>query len=111
MTVSKRRSSTDDKVEAKRKIIRRSLGEITAEVEAELRKSNLHAGIAIVVPSRQSLVTITNQRNVPPDEWSRMSAIIREIVGKRLGGNELRGRALSYAMVKTTTDDAADISS
>src|SRR4051812_29038290 len=111
MTAAKRRSTTDDKVEAKRKIIRRSIDEITAEVVTELRKANLRGGINMVVPSRQSLVSITNTYNMPPDEWSRMSAIVREIVGKRLGGNELRGRALSYAMAKTTTDDVADISS
>jgi hypothetical protein len=37
MTVAKRKSSMDDKVEAKRKIIRQSLDEITAEVTADVR--------------------------------------------------------------------------
>jgi len=108
MTIAKRRSSTDDKVEAKRKMLRRSLDAISAEVEAELRKSNLHAGINIVVPSRHSLITIAGPCGLPSEEWSRMSAIVRQVVANRLGGNELRSRALSYAMAKATTNDAAD---
>jgi hypothetical protein len=40
MTVGKRKSSTDDKVEAKRKIIRQSLDEITAEVASKMRGEN-----------------------------------------------------------------------
>jgi hypothetical protein len=52
MTIAKRKSSTDDKVEEKRKIIRRSLAEITTEVEIELRRANLRGGINMVVPSR-----------------------------------------------------------
>ncbi len=99
MTVSKRRSSADDKVEAKRKIIRRSLDEITAEVETELRKADLHAGVSMVVPSRHSLVTIGCARGISADQWSRISAIVRQVVGKRLGGNELKGRPLARATV------------
>jgi len=111
MTVSKRRLSTDDKIEAKRRFIRRSLDAISTEVEAELQKASLYAGINLVVPSRHSLVTIASARGLPPDQWSRMSEIVREIIGRILGGNELRGRALSYAMAKAETDDAADMDS
>ena len=111
MTVSKCKSTTDDKVEAKRKIIRLSLDEITAEVGAKFRNADLRSSIHIAVPSRHSLVTIASAHDLPPDERSRMSAIIREIVGKRLGGSELRGRALSYAIAKATPDDASDLGS
>ena len=37
MTIAKRKSTTDDKIEAKRKIIRQSLDQITTELETELR--------------------------------------------------------------------------
>ena len=50
MTVAKRRSSTDDKVEAKRRIIRQSLDQITVEVELALRDAKLSLPVHIVVP-------------------------------------------------------------
>lgn len=104
MTVAKRKLSTDDKVEAKRKIIRRSLDEITAELETELRRASLRSPINIVVPSRYSLVTIASARDLPPDEWSLVSAIVRQVVGKRLGGHELRGRPLARAVARAAMD-------
>jgi hypothetical protein len=97
MTVANRKSSTDGKVEGKRKIIRQSLDQIKDEIEHALQDANLNSPINIVVPSRYSLVTIGGTRNLPPDEWSRMSAIVREIVGKRLGSGGLRGRPLARA--------------
>jgi hypothetical protein len=106
MSVAKRKSWTDDKVEAKRKIIRQSLDEITAEVASEMRNTNLWSPISIVVPSRHSLVTVTSPGSVPPDERARMSAIVREVVGKKLGSNGLRDRALSHATARAMTDAA-----
>jgi hypothetical protein len=108
MTVAKHKSSTDDKVEAKRKIIRRSLDEITGEIEQELRDANLRSSISIVVPTRYSLFTITSSHDAP-DEWQRMSRIVREIVAKKLGSEELRGRPLARATAtaKITSSDTA----
>jgi hypothetical protein len=85
MTVAKRRSSADDKVEAKRKIIRKSLDEITAEVQNALLCANLRSSVSLVVPSR-------------------LSAIVRQVVAKRLGGGELRGRPLARAVATAMTD-------
>jgi hypothetical protein len=104
VSVPKRKSTTDDKVEAKRRIIRQSLNEITAEVATAMRGANLRSPVKLVVPSRHSLVTITSSGNAAPDEQARMSAIIREVVGKKLGSTGLRGRALSHAMAKPTAD-------
>jgi hypothetical protein len=106
MSVAKRKSTTDDKVEAKRRIIRQSLDEITAEVEAAMGGANLRSSVKLVVPSRHSLVTVTSSGNVAPDEQAPLSAIVREVVGRRLGSNGLRGRALSHAIAKATTDAA-----
>jgi uncharacterized lipoprotein YajG len=105
VSVPKRKSTTDDKVEAKRRIIRQSLNEITAEVEAAMQDTSLRSSsVSIVVPSRHSLVTISNSGNVPSAERERMSAIVREVLAKKLGSKGLRGRALSHAMAKATTD-------
>jgi hypothetical protein len=107
MIVAKRKSTTDDKVEAKRKIIRRSLDEITAEIEQELRDANLRSSISIVVPTRYSLFTITSSHDAP-NEWQRMSRIVREIVAKKLGSEELRGRPLARATA-TAQMNAAEV--
>ena len=40
MTVAKRKSSTDDKIELKRKIIRQSIDEITVAVEQPMQREN-----------------------------------------------------------------------
>jgi hypothetical protein len=97
MTVAKHKSSTDDKVEAKRKIIRRSLDEITAEVEQAMRVANIRSPVHIAVPSRHSLVTIGSTRDLPSEEWSRMSSIVCEVIGQKLGREGLRGRPLARA--------------
>jgi hypothetical protein len=97
MTVAKRKLSADDKIEAKRKIIRQSLDEITAEVASKMRGENLHSLVNIVVPSRHSLVTIGCTRDLPSEKWSRMSAIVCEVIGQKLGREGLCGRPLARA--------------
>jgi hypothetical protein len=97
MTVAKHKSSTDNKVEAKRKIIRQSLDEIAAEVASKMRVENLHSSVNIVVPSRHSLVTIGGTRDLPTDVWSRVSEIVCEVIGQKLGREGLRGRPLARA--------------
>jgi hypothetical protein len=108
MTVAKRKSSTDDKVEAKRKIIRQSLDEITAEVASKMRDANLHCSVNIVVPSRHSLATIGGTSDLPTDVWSRVSEIVRDVIGKRLATEGLRGRPLARATA-TAKITAADV--
>ena len=101
----RRRSTADDKIEAQRKIIRRSLDEITVAVESAMRDANLHSAINMVVPSRHSLVTIAGPSNLPPEEWLRMSAIVCQVLEQKLGTKELRGRPLSRATVNVMMDD------
>jgi hypothetical protein len=107
-TRRKCKSSIDDKVEAKRKIVRQSLDQIKDEIEHALHDANLNSPINIVVPSRYSLVTIGGTRNLPPDEWSRMSAIVCEVIGQKLGRQGLRGRPLARATA-TARLSAADV--
>jgi hypothetical protein len=97
MTVAKHKSSTDDKIEAKRKVIRRVLDEIIADVVSKMRGESLHSSINIVVPSRYSLVTIASPCDSSPEERSRMSAIVCEVIGRKLGREGLRGRPLAHA--------------
>jgi hypothetical protein len=106
MTVAakRRHSSTDDKVEAKRKIIRKSIDEITTDINSQLQSANLRSPINIVVPSRHSLVTIASPRDLPPDEWSRMSEIVCQVLEQKVGGIGLRGRPLARAVAYAMMD-------
>ena len=63
MTVAQRKSWTDGKVEAKRRIIRQSLDETTAEVKLALRYAKLSLPVHIVVPSRHSLAPLMSGPN------------------------------------------------
>jgi hypothetical protein len=102
----KRSSSIDDKVEAKRKIIRRTLSEIIVAVEQAMQRENLRSHIQIVVPSRHSLVTIAGPWS--PEERSRLSSIVCEVIGQKLGREGLRGRPLARATA-TAKLSAADL--
>jgi hypothetical protein len=93
----KRSSSIDDQVEAKRRIIRRTLSEIIVAVEQAMQRENLRSRIHIVVPSRHSLITIAGPCDSSPEEWARLSSIVSEVVGQKLGREGLRGRPLARA--------------
>jgi len=96
------RTSVDDRIEAKRQIIRESLPEIKAEIEDAIRTENLHVPVGISVPSRYSVVTVRRPPNMTSKEWSRMSAIVSQIVGRKLGGKGLRsGRPLANSQMGT----------
>jgi hypothetical protein len=102
--MQRRHSSVDDKVEARRKIIRQRLDEISAEIENALVAESLPSSIQITVPTRYSLVTIASQSDVPLDEWSRMSAIVRGILEQKLHGTGFRSRPLSHAVAHAMTN-------
>jgi hypothetical protein len=96
-TRRKRSSSTDDKTEAIRKIIRRSLDEFIVAVEQTMQCENPRSRIQIVVPSRHSLVTIAGSSYSSSEEWARLSSIVCEVIGQKLGREGLRGRPLARA--------------
>ena len=86
--------------------LRQSLAEIAVEVDNALRAENLPS-IVVTVPTRYSLVTIAGPRDVPFDEWSRMSAIVRGVLEQKLGGERYRGRPLFHAVANATTNSGA----
>jgi hypothetical protein len=107
MTIAAKRrhsSSTDDKVEAKRKMIRRSLDQITSDINSQLESANLRSPIHLVVPSRYSIVAIGCPVRLPSDEWSQMSAIVCRVLEQKLGGIGLRGRQLARAVASAMMD-------
>jgi hypothetical protein len=107
-TRRKRSSSIDDQVEAKREIIRQSLDEITVAVEQAMQRENLRSRIQIVVPSRHSLATIASPCDSSSEERSRLSSIVCEVIGQKLGREGLRGRPLARATA-TAKGSAVDV--
>jgi hypothetical protein len=96
-------SSTDDEPEAQRAVIRLALDEIAAEVGTKLREASLDFPVYLTVPnSGASVATIACPLDPSDMEWSRASAIVCKIIGRRLGNVRLRGRTLQCAVANAT---------
>jgi hypothetical protein len=103
---------TDDgELETQRSIIRESLDEFAEELRVALRGANLHYPIGLTVPlSGEALVTMVTPGDPSDDDWSHATAIVRQIVSRRLGGKRLQSRPLTCAMANAPMI-AADITS
>jgi hypothetical protein len=103
---------TDDEPEAQRAVIRLTLNEIAAEISTGLREASLDFPVYLTVSnSGKSLATMACPLDPSDTEWSRASAIVCKIIGKRLGGVRLRGRPLHCAVANSqmgATELAAD---
>jgi hypothetical protein len=97
-----------DDLEEKRSVIRQSLDEIANEVGIAMIDLQLKFPLGLTVPSSGhafiTMVTHIDPSNV--DDWERASAIVRQIVSKKLGGIRLRNRHLPCAMVNVTMSSA-----
>ena len=97
----------DDELETQRSIIRRSLDEIGEELGVAMRAANLHYPIGLTVPiSGEALVTMVTPVDPSDDDWSHATAIVRQIVSRRLGGIRLRSRPLTCAMANAPMNAA-----
>jgi hypothetical protein len=100
----------DDDLEMQKSVIRQSLDEIANDIGIKMRETGLNYPLGLAVPSLgQTIVTmVTTADDVSDFDWSQASAIVRDIVGKRLGGIRLRSRHLPCAMANAPMK-AADI--
>ena len=97
----------DDELEARRSIIRELLGEIAKELSVAMRAANLHYPIGLTVPhSGEAFVTMVTPVDPSDDDWSHATAIVRQIVSRRLGGIRLRNRPLTCAMANAPMNAA-----
>ena len=104
-----KKSSNARKLEADREIIRQSLDEIAAEFGSALRDADLHYAAYLTVPhSEDALAAFATPVDPSNDDWSHMSVILRQIIGKELGGVTLRRRDLPCAPVNVSMA-AADL--
>src|ERR1700730_14410406 len=97
-----------DDLESQRSIIQQSLGEIAAEVEIAMRDAHLDFPVGLTTPSSGALVMIVTTLDPSDVDWSSATAIVRQIVSRKLGGLRLRGRHLPCVMANATMT-AADI--
>jgi hypothetical protein len=110
-------SSTVEKLEAEREIIRQSLDEITADFGSALRDAGLNYPLFLTVPnSGDALAGFATPVDPSDDDVSHMGVILCQIIGKKLGGILLRSRDLPCKAVNvglsadlTAADMSADV--
>ena len=99
----------DNRLEAHREVIRRSLPEITIELETALRDASLSFPIYLAIPDKGgSLITFATSLDPPDADWAQASDIVCGVLGAKLGGVKLGSRSLQCS-VATTKVDAADV--
>ena len=102
-------SSIDDRIDAQRDLIRQSLDEIANDVGMMLRDAGLTCPVFLTVPnSGNSLTTVATPIDPSDEDWSRVMAIVSQIVEERIGTGKLRSRELRCAMA-TATMTAAEV--
>jgi hypothetical protein len=100
----------DDRLDAQRQIIRASLNEIANELGMIMRDEGLGFPVYITVRnSGDSLATIATTLDPTDAEWSRASAIVCEVIEKRVGGGKLRGRELPCAVANAAPISVAEV--
>jgi hypothetical protein len=85
-----------------RETIRGSLNEIAPEVHTALEYANY-----ISVPtSGNAYATFACPIDPSDAEWDRMTAIVMDVIGRKIGVDELTSHSLSCAMAGTTMGSA-----
>jgi hypothetical protein len=103
-------TSTDNRLDAQRSIIRQALNQIANDVGMMLRDEGLRFPVYITVRnSGDSLATIATTLDPTDTEWSRASAIVCEVIQKRIGGGKLRGRELPCAVANAAPISVAEV--
>jgi hypothetical protein len=98
----KNEQPADDNREGVRETIRRSLNEITAELNSALITAGIACPVYICVPSSgDAFVTFATPLDPSDDEWNRVSQIACQIVSEKTGITCLRSRGLVCAMAGT----------
>jgi hypothetical protein len=106
-TNDQREPTDDDELETQRSIIRESLDEFAEELSVAMRAANLHYPIGLTVPhSGEAFVTMVTPVDPSDDDWSQATAIVRQIVPRRLDGKRLRSRPLTCAMANAPMNAA-----
>jgi hypothetical protein len=89
-------------LETQRSIIRQSFDEIISDIGIAMRDAHLTFPLGITVPSSGAFISMMTPCDPSDEEWEQASAIVQQVVGKRLGGIRLRSNHLPCAMVNST---------
>jgi hypothetical protein len=97
----------DPNLEAHRETIKNSLNKIASEVHTALVKAGLAYPIYISIPSNGfAYATFACPVDPTDSEWDRITAIVVDVIGKRIGVDRLVSHSLSCAMAGTTMGSA-----
>jgi len=108
-TTLSKKSAADERLEAHREVIRRSLEEIATGVETALRDANLEFPVYLVIPnSGGAIITFATVLDPPDADWSKASAIVCQRVSDKLGGIRLGTRPLQCSVANAKIE-AADV--
>jgi hypothetical protein len=100
----------DNKLDAQRDIIRHSLPELVNDIGMRMRDEGLHFPVYITVRNHgDSLATIATPLDPSGDDWSRATAIVCQIIQKKIGTDGLRWRELLCAVANAAPMSAADV--
>jgi acetone carboxylase gamma subunit len=103
-------SSTDDKLDTQRDIIRQSINEIANDIGMAMRDVGLTFPLYITVRnSGDALVTIATSLDPSDEEWQHAREIVCRTLKERVGCGRLRGRELACAIANAGTINAADV--
>jgi hypothetical protein len=106
-------SSTAERLEGDREILRASLHEIAAEVGRSMRDADLNFPLGLTVPaSGNALITLLTSDDPSSVDWLSAIRMVHEVVAKRLGGIKLCSKELQCAMANSTmtaVDLTADV--
>jgi hypothetical protein len=103
-------TSTDNRLDAQRSIIRQALNQIANDVGMMLRDEGLRFPVYITVRnSGDSLATIATTLDPTDTEWSRAAEIVCEVIEKRIGSGRLTGRELPCAVANAAPMSAAEV--
>jgi hypothetical protein len=100
----------DNDIESQREAIRGSLDEIAIDIGMVMRDEGLHFPVCITVRVTETRLR-RSRRTVDPsnDDWSRASAIVYQIIEKKIGGGRLRSRELACAVANAAPINAAEV--
>jgi hypothetical protein len=103
-------TSTDNRLDAQRDIIRESLNEIVADIGMAMRDEGLHFPVYITVRnSGDSLATIATPLDPSDDDWSHAAAIVCRVLEKKIGRGKLTGHELACAVANSAPMSAAEV--
>ena len=104
-------TSTDDSLDAQRDIIRASLNELATDIGMAMRDVGLTFPIYITVRNSggNSLATIATPLDPSDNDWQRASAIVCQIIERKIGVGGLRSRELFCAVANMAPMNASEV--